>query len=152
MRAFHRDFAAAALERGWLRLWLVEVEGRAVAAWYGWRLGPVYSYYQAGFDPDWGDASVGLVLLAHTVRAAIEEGAGEYDLLLGDEPYKARFADSEREVETLVLTPALHPRRLAMAAEAGVRRGAARLSPTARARLRRMGGALLDRLPTGRGR
>jgi CelD/BcsL family acetyltransferase involved in cellulose biosynthesis len=152
VRAFHADFAAAALERGWLRLWLCEIEGRPVAAWYGWRLGPVYSYYQAGFDPAWADASVGLVLLAHTFKAAIEEGASEYDLLLGDEAYKSRFADSEQRVETLVLTPALHPRRVAMAVEAGARRAAGRLSPQARSRLRRAAGGLVDRLPTGRGR
>jgi CelD/BcsL family acetyltransferase involved in cellulose biosynthesis len=152
VRAFHGSFAAAALERGWLRLWLLEVEGQAVAAWYGWRLGRVYSYYQAGFDPEWADASVGLVLLAHTVRAAIEEGAEVYDMLLGDEPYKGRFADSERQVETLVITPALHPRRLAVALEAGARRATGRLSPAARSRFRRAAGVLVDRLPTGRER
>ena len=152
VRAFHLDFASAALERGWLRLWLLEVDGHAVAAWYGWRLGAVYSYYQAGFDPEWSDRSVGLVLLAHTFRAAIEEGAGVYDLLLGDEAYKGRFADSERQVETLVVTPALHPRRVAVALEAGARRAAGRLPPERRAQLRAAAGGLLDRLPTGRAR
>ncbi len=66
VRSFHADFAEAALERGWLRLWLMEVDGDSVAAWYGWRLGERYSYYLAGFEPRWSDASVGLLLLAHT--------------------------------------------------------------------------------------
>ena len=34
---FHRAFADAALRAGWLRLWLAEVGGETVAAWYGWR-------------------------------------------------------------------------------------------------------------------
>ena len=41
-RAFHTDFAAAALQRGWLRLWFLEADGDDVAAWYGWRLGDRY--------------------------------------------------------------------------------------------------------------
>ena len=34
-RAFHGDFAARALDRGWLRLWFLEVDDSPVAAWYG---------------------------------------------------------------------------------------------------------------------
>ena len=64
----------------------------AVAGWYGWRVGDRFSYYQAGFDPAWSRYSVGFLLLAETVREAIAEGAAEYDLLLGDEAFKARFA------------------------------------------------------------
>ena len=35
--SFHHDFAAESLGRGWLRLWLAEIDGVPVAAWYGWR-------------------------------------------------------------------------------------------------------------------
>jgi len=81
-RAFHRDFSAMALERGWLRLWIMDVDGEPAAAWYGWKLGKRYAYYLAGFSQRWADWSVGFLLMAHTVRAAIEEGASEYDMLL----------------------------------------------------------------------
>ena len=37
------------------------------------------------------------------IEAAIEEGAAEYDFLLGDEEYKSRFANAVREVETEIL-------------------------------------------------
>ena len=47
-RAFHADFAAAALARGWLRLWFMEVDRTPAAAWYGWRVGGTYAYYNAG--------------------------------------------------------------------------------------------------------
>ena len=102
-QAFHRAFAEASLERGWLRLWLLEVDGEAVAAFYGWRFGRAYLFYQSGRDPLWDDASVGFVLLARALQEAVEEGAEEFDLLYGDEPYKARFASAERAAQTLGL-------------------------------------------------
>jgi CelD/BcsL family acetyltransferase involved in cellulose biosynthesis len=100
--AFHLDFARAALERGWLRLWLAEVEGKAVAAWYGFRFGGAEWYYQSGRDPDWDKDSVGLVLLAHTIREAFDDGLRTYRLLRGGEPYKDRFATSDPGLETVV--------------------------------------------------
>src|SRR5438270_1048266 len=63
--AFHREFARVALERGWLRLWFLELDGRPVAAWHGFRYAGAEWFYQSGRDPEWERASVGLVLLAH---------------------------------------------------------------------------------------
>jgi CelD/BcsL family acetyltransferase involved in cellulose biosynthesis len=151
-RAFHGDFALAAHRRGWLRLCFLEVDGEPVAAWYGWRLGERFSYYQAGFDPRWSDHSVGLLLFAATIEAAIEEGAAEYDMLLGDEPFKARFADSVRPVHTLVATQRLHFRRFAVTAEIGVRRAARRLPPRVREPVRRGAAAVTNRLALTRKR
>jgi CelD/BcsL family acetyltransferase involved in cellulose biosynthesis len=152
VHAFHDDFAAAALERGWLRMSFLEVEGTAVAALYAWRIGGRYAYFQAGFDTAWADKSVGLVLMAHTVREAIEEGADEYDLLLGDETYKARFATDERAVETLVVAGALDPTRLLAQVDAGVRRATDGLSPELRTRLRDLAKPVLARMPGTRSR
>ena len=115
--AFHREFAALALERGWLRLWLAEVDGRAIAAWYGFRYADREWYYQLGRSPDWDHFSVGLVLLAHTVRAAMEEGVAEYRLLRGGEDYKSRFATRDEGLDTVAL-PGRGPGRLAVAAAA----------------------------------
>jgi CelD/BcsL family acetyltransferase involved in cellulose biosynthesis len=151
-RTFHADFSAAALERGWLRLWLMEVDGDTVAAWYGWRLGARYSYYLAGFDPRWSDASVGLLLLAHTVREAIEEGASEYDLLLGEEAYKQRFATATRPVETVVLARSFHPTRMLAGAEAALWRAYRRLPPRIRERSQVVAGRIRRRLPSFRQR
>jgi CelD/BcsL family acetyltransferase involved in cellulose biosynthesis len=100
---FHRDFAALALERGWLRLWLLELDDRAVAAWYGFRFAGVESYYQAGRDPAYERESVGFVLLAHTIRAATEDGADEYRFLRGGEGFKYRFASEDRGLETIAV-------------------------------------------------
>jgi CelD/BcsL family acetyltransferase involved in cellulose biosynthesis len=100
--AFHLDFARAALERGWLRLWLAEMEGRPAAAWYGFRFGSAEWYYQSGRHPDLDKESIGLVLLAHTLRAAFDDGIRTYRLLRGGESYKDRFATSDPGVQTEV--------------------------------------------------
>jgi CelD/BcsL family acetyltransferase involved in cellulose biosynthesis len=102
--AFHREFAERALERGWLRLWFLEVDDRPVAAWYGFRFGGVESYYQAGRDVGWSRESVGFILLVHSIREAVADGMSEYRFLRGDEGYKYRFADVHRELETIALS------------------------------------------------
>jgi CelD/BcsL family acetyltransferase involved in cellulose biosynthesis len=100
---FHRDFAGVALERGWLRLWTLELDGKAAAAWYGFRFHGIESYYQAGRDPDFDRLSVGFVLLVHTLREALNDGVSEYRFGRGEESYKYRFADSDPGVDTVLL-------------------------------------------------
>src|SRR5207253_37282 len=101
--SFHREFAAAALERGWLRLWTLDVDGRPAAAWLGYRMGGAEWYYQAGRDPALEREAVGFVLMAHTVRAALDDGMREYRLLLGGESYKDRLANADHGLETVAL-------------------------------------------------
>lgn len=102
-QAFHREFAWLALDKGWLRLWLAEVDGAPIAALYGFRFAGSELYYQSGRDPAWDRYAVGFVLLTHAVRAALDEGASEYRLLRGGEAYKQRFADYDPGLATLVL-------------------------------------------------
>jgi CelD/BcsL family acetyltransferase involved in cellulose biosynthesis len=118
--AFHRDFAAVALDRGWLRLWIAEVEGRAIAAWYGFRFGGADWYYQFGRDPEWDQSSIGLVLLAHTVREAIADGQREYKLLRGGEGYKDRFATGDPGLDTVALARNPKGRAAVAAARTGL--------------------------------
>lgn len=102
---FHREFAALALARGWCRLWLLEVDGMTRAVWYGFRFANVESYYQAGrdLDPRWDRYSLGFVVLTHSIREAVADGAREYRFLRGDEPFKYRFASHDHGLESIVL-------------------------------------------------
>ncbi len=127
--AFHRDFAGQALARGWLRLWLLELEGRPVAAWQGFRFGGADWYYQMGRDPDWERLSVGLVLLAHTLRDCVEAGLGEYRFLRGGEAYKGRFANADPGLETIALGSGHSGRAALVAAQGAGRIRAARRAP-----------------------
>ncbi len=95
---FHREFAAQALARGWLRLRFLEIAGRPVAALYGFRFGGAESAYQAGRDPALRE--VGFVLLTHAIREALGDGLAEFRLLRGGAAYKDRFATSDPGLET----------------------------------------------------
>ena len=142
VREFHLEFATAALERGWLRLTAMEVDGVPIAALYGWLIGGRWSYYQAGFDPEWSRHSPGFLLLGETIEAAIEEGASEYDMLLGEEPFKRRFATSSRRVCTIVLAPRGRRAHISAAAGTRLRRAWRRLPSRPRARARRLAARL----------
>jgi CelD/BcsL family acetyltransferase involved in cellulose biosynthesis len=130
---FHRAFAGTAREQGWMRLWFMEIDGEPVAAWYGFRFAGVESYYQAGRDPERDRESIGFVLLAHSIRAAFEDGLREYRLLRGDERYKDRFATDAAHRQTIAV-----PRTLA--GRSAVRAG--RLLLDHGGPLRRVAGAL----------
>jgi CelD/BcsL family acetyltransferase involved in cellulose biosynthesis len=94
-RAFQWEFARLANDRGWLRLWFLELDGRPAAAWYGFRFGGSYYAYQSGRDPAFDRLSVGTALDLYTIRVACQEGVREYRLLRGEEPYKYRLATDD---------------------------------------------------------
>ncbi len=122
-QAFHLDFAAAAFERGWLRLWFLLIDDQPVATLYGWRVGHRYSVYNQGFDPQWAKSGPGVVLLSEVLQSAFDEGVSEFDFLRGDEPYKYRFADKERTVSNVTLARTLpHPASVLLSAAYGARR------------------------------
>jgi CelD/BcsL family acetyltransferase involved in cellulose biosynthesis len=103
--AFHDELSRLALARGWLRLYLLRVDGVPVAALYGFRYGGVFWYYQSGFHPAWATRSVGLVTLGLVIRAAIAEGLREFDLGHGEESYKGHWARAARSLRRIELYP-----------------------------------------------
>ena len=130
--AFHREFAEQAFEQGWLRLWFLEVNGRAVAARYGLRFGNVHWSYQSGRDPDpaWDRYSLGFLLLVRTIQAAFDDRLSGYSFLRGDEAYKRRFAEDDTGLETIAVTRG----PLGSAALSGAR-AAKRMPPRIRRRI-----------------
>jgi CelD/BcsL family acetyltransferase involved in cellulose biosynthesis len=130
---FQREFAALALERGWLRLLLLELDGEPVCFEYGFSFQNAYFAYQGGRDPAWARHSVGFLAEIESIRRAFEEGAGEYRFLGGDEGYKYRFPIEDPRLET-VAVPASSRGRVAAAALAGALR-----LPGSKAVLRRIG-------------
>ncbi|HWD41376.1 MAG TPA: GNAT family N-acetyltransferase [Fimbriimonas sp.] len=88
---FHRDWICHADRNGWLRMSLLRVDGEVAGAIYAMSFQNVVYYYQAGFDPSKSSISPGTLLVAHTIRTAIDEGAQRFDFMRGDEPYKRRW-------------------------------------------------------------
>lgn len=105
LRAFHNEFSRIALAKGWLRLRILRLDGIPAAAVYGFRYRDVFYYYQAGFDPAYAQHSVGLCSLGFSIKDAMEEGAREYDMLHGTEPYKALWAKDCRYLHRIHLYP-----------------------------------------------
>jgi CelD/BcsL family acetyltransferase involved in cellulose biosynthesis len=102
---FHREFVRLAAERGWLRILLLRLNGRAAAALYALRYGPTFYFYQSGFDPEFSKHSVGVATMGLSIQTAITEGALEYDFLHGDEEYKFHWASATRDLGRMELYP-----------------------------------------------
>ena len=105
LRAFHREFSQIALGLGWLRLYSLRLDEKPVAFLYGFLYRQKFYFYQSSFDEAYSKHSPGLIAMGLAIRSAIEEGAQEYDLLHGDEPYKSHWSCDRRELGRLELYP-----------------------------------------------
>jgi CelD/BcsL family acetyltransferase involved in cellulose biosynthesis len=119
--SFHREFAATALERGWLQLSFLEVDGEDVAAVYNLRFAGADNQYQQGRLPAWEEQSIGTIALLRSIRIACDEGMGEFRFLRGSEDYKYRYADADPGLQTIAVA-----RRRAAAGALAVARAAPR--------------------------
>lgn len=102
---FHREFSQVALDRGWLRLYVLRLDGKPAASLYGFLYRRTFYFYQSGFDAAYDKHSVGLVTMGLAIKSAIEEGAEEYDLLHGNEAYKSHWSRDSRELGRLEAYP-----------------------------------------------
>jgi CelD/BcsL family acetyltransferase involved in cellulose biosynthesis len=103
---FHRAFSKTSLERGWLKLYTLLLDGAPVASLYVFKYRDIYYHYQSAFDPDYGSYSPGTVILTLAIKDALEDGALEFDFLHDNEAYKYLWARHERELIRLELYPA----------------------------------------------
>jgi CelD/BcsL family acetyltransferase involved in cellulose biosynthesis len=103
--AFHDEATRRFLARGWLRMFVLRLDGTPAAVMYGFLYNRIFYFYQHGFDDRYQQHSIGLVLMALSVRAALEEGAAEFDMLWGNEPYKFLWARRTRELRNIHLFP-----------------------------------------------
>lgn len=90
-RKFYEDISRLFLEQRWLEFWLLELDGKPVAAQFGFRYRDTVFSLQEGFDPAYSSDSVGYVLRAQALKQLIGEGVRRYDFLAGESPVKARW-------------------------------------------------------------
>jgi CelD/BcsL family acetyltransferase involved in cellulose biosynthesis len=130
--AFHREFSQIALERGWLRLYVLRLDGKPAACLYGFVYRRKFYFYQSSLDAAYDKYSAGLVTMGLAIKSAIEEGVEEYDLLHGNEAYKSHWSCNSRGLSRLEMYP---PRALgwfcrsSMEVERGARRIVRRMLP-----------------------
>jgi CelD/BcsL family acetyltransferase involved in cellulose biosynthesis len=112
LRGFQDEATRRALDRGSLRMFVLSLNGAPAAVMYGFFYNQQFFFYQHGFDESYARDSIGLVLMALTIRAAIGEGALVFDLLWGTEPYKWLWAKDRRVLHQMHLFPPHVPGRL----------------------------------------
>jgi CelD/BcsL family acetyltransferase involved in cellulose biosynthesis len=100
---FLRDVAATFSELALLRLGVLSVNNAEVAMVLTFEDAATTWLYKSGYDPAYGELSVGLLSKALAVRAAIEQGAQAFDFLRGDEAYKRALGGQPRRVVTVTL-------------------------------------------------
>lgn len=105
IRAFHRDVAGRFFDDGRLRFYTLRHGGTDIAALYTFQHCGKIFYFQAGFDPDMGQYSPGLVLMGQGIEDAISRGVKEFDYLRGPETYKWHWTKTFRETWALTIIP-----------------------------------------------
>jgi len=105
VHAFQEQVTERALEQGWLLMYVLRLNGKAAAVMYGFNYGGRFYFYQHGFDDRYKAQSLGLVLMGLTIRAVIDEGAREFDMLWGVEAYKFLWARDVCALQRIELFP-----------------------------------------------
>lgn len=91
------------------RLYVLSHQGAPLASLLMFYFGESALYYQAGWDPDspLASQSPGVVVMANSIRDAIQEGLRYYEFLRGDESYKTRWTKTYRKTSTLLVARSL---------------------------------------------
>ena len=103
IREFHLDIARTFSERGWLSLFSLMADSKAIASFYGFRYNSKVYAYLYGMDPAYQRFSVGNLLLLRIMEKSIKEGLTEFDFLRGKEEYKYRWNSLTRKNFKVVL-------------------------------------------------
>jgi CelD/BcsL family acetyltransferase involved in cellulose biosynthesis len=105
IRDFFRDLVCAMAPQGRLDLQRLRLGGTTAAYEFCFEFGRRLFSYNGSFRNDLAKPSPGTALTAEVIRSACERGITEYDMLRGEEGYKARWSDASRR-EVRILLPA----------------------------------------------
>jgi len=94
-REFYDSVSRLLLKRGWLQLWMLELNGVNVGAEYDFLWKDTVYCLQGGFDTDLASGHIGYVLRGYVLKQLIETGVAHYDFLAGWQSYKGRWGGRE---------------------------------------------------------
>ena len=103
-REFYRTLTPELCNLGILRYSEVLLDGRLLAAHYGFLHNNTFTWYKPCYDPDFAKFSPGEVLIKHLLEQARNEKARIFDFTIGSEAFKFRFATHTPTTQNLVLT------------------------------------------------
>ncbi len=104
-RAFYRQVTKLNAGAGWLRFTRVDWNRTPIGYHFGMSFAGSFLWYKPSFELSFARHSPGEVLLRQLLIAAHDEGADTFDLGIGDDKFKYRFASSIPRVRTWTLTP-----------------------------------------------
>lgn len=93
---FYEGLAYRAAERGWLRLYLLYVDGNPVAHLYGIVYKNEYLALKTSYDESAKSLSPGAALMAYALRDAFAQGYDAFDFLGVESRWKAELANETR--------------------------------------------------------
>lgn len=101
--AFFRQLAPILMERGWLQLAFLKVDGTHTATYLNFLYNEEVLIYNSGLDIEAAKGlSAGIVLLAYLIQYAIEHDYKRFDFLRGNEEYKYRMGAVDTHIFMLM--------------------------------------------------
>ena len=98
MARFFRLMAAKLAKMGVLRLYFLDVDGKRVSSVLCFNDNGELQLYNSGFDLAYSSLSVGLLIKAFCIQAAIQEGKKRFNFLRGNELYKYRLGGKDTPI------------------------------------------------------
>lgn len=101
---FYRSLVANGAHAGFVRLLLIEIDGRPVAMQFGVCHGNAFHLLiPTFFDGPWAHLGPGMLLSARTMQWAAENGFTYFDFTIGNESYKARLGAVAHDLHEIVV-------------------------------------------------
>jgi CelD/BcsL family acetyltransferase involved in cellulose biosynthesis len=93
---FYGALAFGLAQRGWLQFSVVEFNDEPIAFHFGFDYCDCLTWYKPSFEMRYAEHSPGLLLTRYLIEDGLRRGRREFDFTVGDEPFKNRFATSQR--------------------------------------------------------
>jgi len=101
--AFHQKVGKKLFQKGWVKLYFLELDNYPVASYYLFYYKNSLFYYLSGFDPKYEKYSPGVILMGKIIKDAIQDGRDEFDLMRGNTAYKFNWTSNKRINHTFIL-------------------------------------------------
>jgi len=94
---FFKELSKTASLKGWLSIWLLRIDGKAIAMEYRLKYKNVVYALRKDFDEEYRNLSPGSVLERHVIEHIFRKDYTEFDLCGDSQEYKMRWTSTARE-------------------------------------------------------
>lgn len=94
---FFSDLALVFGGQGWADISLLQVNGTAVSFVFALKYDRIFYYWVPAINPEYRKYSIGKLHIIKLIERCFQENYREFDFMIGDEPYKLRWAKSTRK-------------------------------------------------------